>query len=106
LAQLRSSPGIALQPGRSLRFELKPEIRGHRIALERAVVSARQARPIRFVDNVDLTRLVEMAAHYRHVGDLFDGYCRAAAPVPLPNFLKALSVLVARQLLEPAEGRS
>jgi flavin-dependent dehydrogenase len=105
-AELRRSPGIELQPGRSLRFELKPEIRGDRIALERAVVSERLARPVRFIDNVDLTRLVEMAAQYRHVGELFDGYCRAAAPVPLPNFLKALSVLVARQLLEPAQGRS
>ena len=105
-AQLRSSPGIDLQPGRSLRFEWKPEFRGHRIALERAVVSERLPGPIRFLDNVDLTRVVEMAAHYRHVGDLFDGYCRVAAPVPLPSFLKALSVLVAKQLLEPAEGRS
>jgi hypothetical protein len=57
---------------------------------------------VRFIDNVDLTRLVEIAAQYRQIGELFDGYCRRASPVPLPNFLKALSALVARRVLEPA----
>lgn len=105
LSSLRRSPDIHFRPGRSLRFEWQPAIHGHRVELERAVASGGMRRAVRFVDNVDLTRLVEMAGHYRQVGELFDGYCRAAAPVPLPNFLKALAVLVARQMLEPADGR-
>jgi hypothetical protein len=46
---------------------------------------------------------VELADDLRPIGDLFDGYCREASPVPLPDFLKVLSVLVAGQALEPAE---
>lgn len=105
LTALRQSPEIHLRPGRSLRFEWQPAIRGHRVELERAVASAGMRRAVRFVDNVDLTRLVEMAGHYRQVGELFEGYCRATSPVPLPSFLKALAVLVARQMLEPADRR-
>jgi hypothetical protein len=104
LTSLRRSPGIHLRPGRSLRFEWQPAIRGHRVELERAVASDGMRRAVRFVDNVDLTRLVDIAGQYRQVGELFEGYCRAAAPVPLPSFLKALAVLVARQMLEPADG--
>lgn len=105
LSTLRRRPAIDLRPGRSLRFEWQPAIRGHQIELERAVASSRMRRAVRFIDNVDLTRLVDMASHYRQVGDLFEGYCRAAAPVPLPSFLKALAVLVASQMLESADGR-
>jgi hypothetical protein len=73
------------------------------VELERAVATRTLARPIRFVDNVDLTCLVEIASRHSQVGDLFTGYCRRAAPVPLPEFLKALSVLVASRVLEPVD---
>jgi 2-polyprenyl-6-methoxyphenol hydroxylase-like FAD-dependent oxidoreductase len=99
---LRGRPDISLRPSESVRFAWQPAFRGDRVELERAVVAETLRRPVRFIDNVDLTRLVEIAAQYRQIGELFDGYCRRASPVPLPNFLKALSVLVARRVLEPA----
>lgn len=98
---LRGRPEIGLQKASSVRLEWQPAFRGDRVELELAVSAATLQRPVRFIENVDLTRLVEIAGQYRQIGELFDGYCRRAAPVPLPNFLKALSVLVARRVLEP-----
>jgi hypothetical protein len=100
--ELRSGSRPRVRRSASARFTLKPAIDGHAIGLERAVTAAAMPVAVRFVDSVDLATLVELAADSREVGDLFDRYCRVAAPVPLPNFLKALSVLVAGQALEPA----
>ncbi len=100
---LRTRPDVHLRPAPDVRFEWQPAFRGDRVELERAVTSDTLARPVRFVESIDLTRLVEMAAHYRQVGDLFTGYCERERPVPLPSFLRALSVLVATRVLEPAD---
>jgi len=100
---LRTRPEVHLRPAPGVRFEWQPAFRGDRVELERAVTSDTLARPVRFIDSIDLTRLVEMAAHYRQVGDLFTGYCERERPVPLPSFLRALSVLVATRVLEPAD---
>jgi flavin-dependent dehydrogenase len=102
-ADLRARPAVALRPAADVRFEWQPAFRSDRVELERAVATRTLARPIRFVDNVDLTCLVEIASRHSQVGDLFTGYCRRAAPVPLPEFLKALSVLVASRVLEPVD---
>lgn len=103
--ELRGRTDIRLRPAASVRFAWQPAFQGDRVALERAVTAETLRRPVRFIDNVDLTRLVEIAAQYRQIGELFDGYCRRAAPVPLPSFLRALSVLVARRVLEPSGCR-
>ncbi|MCC7044905.1 MAG: FAD-dependent monooxygenase [Acidobacteria bacterium] len=102
-AELRTRPEVALRPAADLRFEWLPAFHQGRVALERALSTGALARPIRFVDNVDLTCLVEIATRHSQVGDLFTGYCRRAAPVPLPDFLRALSVLVASRVLEPVD---
>jgi len=100
---LRARPAVRLRPGHEVRFEWQAAFRGGRVALERALAVEAFTRPIRFVENVDLTRLVELVSAHRQVGDLFAGYCQREAPVPLPNFLRALSVLVAGRVLEPAD---
>lgn len=102
-ADLCTRPAVSLRPAADVRFEWQPAFHRDCVALERAVSTDRLTRPIRFVDNVDLTCLVDIAPGHSQVGDLFSGYCRRAAPVPLPNFLRALSVLVATRVLEPAD---
>ncbi len=54
---------------------------------------------VRFLGGVDLPVLVGMAAKYRQVPDLFEAYNRICPPVELPNFLGALSVLLAKEIL-------
>jgi flavin-dependent dehydrogenase len=101
--QLRAGDLVRLRRSASVRFTRRPAIAGHAVGLEPAVTAALMPIAVRFVDHVDAPALVDLAADGRTVGDLFEQYCRRAAPVPLPNFLKALSVLVAGQALEPAE---
>jgi hypothetical protein len=55
---------------------------------------------VRFLSRVHLLTLSRMAPDHRQVPDLFETYCTAVAPVPLESLLGALSVLVARGVLE------
>ena len=50
---------------------------------------------IRFVRDVDVTVLIDLAPHYSEVPDLFDAYCRRSGPVALPDFLRALATALA-----------
>lgn len=100
---LRARPAVQLRPGAAIELAWEPAFRDDRVALEPALRTAHDTSPIRFVDNVDLTRLVALVTGRRPVGDLFEGYCAREAPVPLPSFLRALSVLVAGRVLEPVD---
>jgi len=75
-------------------FEQRPVIRGREIVLEDSFAGG-----LRFAENVDLVKLAAMACRHRHVAELFDAYCRTCPPVPLPNIVSGLSVLVARGIL-------
>jgi len=80
-------------------------IRDREVVLEDALAlpidggSGGGASPLRYADNVDLVVLADLAARHRQVPDLFDAYCRAAAPAPLPSVLGGLSLLVAAGIL-------
>jgi flavin-dependent dehydrogenase len=75
-------------------FEERPVVRGREIVLEKAFAGG-----IRFAGHVDLVKLAEMACRHRRVPELFDAYCQSCAPVPLPNVVGGLSLLVARGIL-------
>jgi hypothetical protein len=59
------------------------------------LTSARWASATRYWRNVDLVLLAELAPACDHVPDLLASYARASGVVPLPDFLSALSALVA-----------
>ncbi|PYU93327.1 MAG: hypothetical protein DMG08_10430 [Acidobacteria bacterium] len=61
---------------------------------------------VRFLGNVNLPRLLKIAAGYNQVPDLFDAYNRLCPPVEIPNFLGALSVLLAKGILTNQGRRS
>ena len=61
-----------------------------------------QPAALDYFNNVNLPRLVYMAAHHTQVPDLFEAYNRACPPVALPNFLAALAMLVAEGVLVDA----
>jgi hypothetical protein len=48
---------------------------------------------------VEVSGRVELAPHCRQVPDFFEAYNRAAPPVDLPQFITALSTLVAEGIL-------
>jgi len=56
-------------------------------------------RGVRFLRDIDLVQLVELAPDHRQVPDLYEAYNRRCAPVSLPDFLGALSVLLAKGAL-------
>jgi flavin-dependent dehydrogenase len=87
-----SSVQLTLAP--DVRFEARPVIRDHEIVLERAFVDA-----ARFVGNVDLVKLADIACRHSGVPDVFEDYCRSCGPVPLPNVVSGLSLLVAKGIL-------
>jgi hypothetical protein len=98
---LRQSRRIDLRPTDQVRTMMRPAIKDNEIAMEdQLVASWPQAASIRYLRGVDLPRLVDMAAGHTEVPDLFETYNRACEPVALPDFLGALSVLLAKGLLE------
>ena len=92
--RFKAAPSIDLRIADAGRVEPRPVVRGNEIVLEPALAGG-----LRFAANVDLVRLAEIAPHYRQVPDLFEAYCRTNPPVPLPNIVGGLSLLVAKGIL-------
>lgn len=104
---LKVAPAIRLRPTGVLRSDRRPAIQGNEVVLEPRIVSpALPGAPdgVRYLRGVDLPALVAMAADHGQVPDLFEAYNRACPPVPLPDFLGALSVLLGKGMLENVVG--
>lgn len=98
--RLKELPAIHFQPSGGVRTESRPVVRDREIVLEPHLVCPWVPAGIRFLRGVDLVRLVELAPRYDQVPDLYEAYNRGAAgPAGLPDFLGALSVLVAKDVL-------
>lgn len=76
-----------------------PTVRGNRVVLEPHLVAPAFPEGIRYLRNVDLVMLSNLAPSHTRVPDLYESYNRSAQPVGLPDFLGALSVLVGKGLL-------
>lgn len=96
---LKASPTIRLRRGADVRFLRVPAVVGREIAFEEALATPSVPQGVRFLRGVDLLRLVAMAGRHTRVPALFDAYNRSGVPVALPDFLGALSVLVAKGFL-------
>ncbi|HEY7288240.1 MAG TPA: FAD-dependent monooxygenase [Vicinamibacterales bacterium] len=92
--QIQQADGLDVTLDAQLRLERRPVVKDREIVIEEALPSG-----IRFVNNVDLLTLGRLAGQCRQVPELFEAYCRAAQPVPLPNVLTGLSLLVAKGFL-------
>lgn len=80
-------------------------VRGHEIATMPAL-ALDGARPIRFLRDIDLVRLAEMAPQFSQVPDLYDTYCRTVASATIADVLAALAFLIARDRLTLRRDRS
>jgi flavin-dependent dehydrogenase len=92
--RFKHASSVQLTLAADVRFEARPVIRDHEIVLENAFVDA-----VRFVGNVDLVKLADIACRHTGVPDVFEDYCRTCGPVPLPNVVSGLSLLVAKGIL-------
>jgi len=102
LDQLRRREPLALRAAPGLRRERLPAIREDRITLTEHLVVPAFPSGIRWLRDIDLLRLADMAVHADQVPALFERYCATVAPAPLPDFLGALAVLLGKGILELA----
>jgi flavin-dependent dehydrogenase len=98
-AELRTRPTLRLAPGKVQRT-LSPLVRGNLVVEEPHLMLAGIDEPIRFLRNVDLLALADLACQHDDVGALFDRYAGTHGPTALPDFLGSLAVLTARGALD------
>jgi flavin-dependent dehydrogenase len=94
--QLRQAPAFNVRRGPGLVVEPRAAVSGSEIVLESRIVSHDVPSGIRFVRDIDVIALIDLAPQYSAVPDLFDAYCRTRGPAALPDFLRALATALAR----------
>ncbi|WP_420637389.1 NAD(P)/FAD-dependent oxidoreductase [Candidatus Palauibacter sp.] len=97
---IRSLPAVRFRAGATLATVRRPAVVGDRVALERLLTSERLPGGARFLRNVDLRRLTNVAPTLDQVPDIYQAYNRLGSPVPLPDFLAVLAFAVGAGLLE------
>ena len=99
---LRRAPSIRLRATGAVRRTTVAAVEGREIVAAPSLsLDAGSAGTIavRHLRGIDLPALVAMANHHTQVPDLYAAYRRTRAPVELPDFLGALSVLLGKGLL-------
>ena len=99
---LRRAPSIRLRPTPALRPTTVPAVEGREIVAAPSLsldAGSAGMLAIRHLRGIDLPALVAMAGGHAQVPDLYAAYRRSHAPVELPDFLGALSVLLGKGLL-------
>jgi flavin-dependent dehydrogenase len=93
---LRETTSVRLARSPQLRTEPRPVIRGNLVVLDEHLVLPGFGQPVRWVRNVDLDLVLDVAGSTEDVGEMYTRYTRRQGPVPLPDFLGALSVLLGK----------
>ena len=82
-------PTSGSRRGDQLRIEARPAVTTREVVLQDRLVLPDWppgGRGLRYLRDVDLVRLVELAPDHRQVPDLFEAYIRRCPPVSLPDF--------------------
>ena len=98
--QLRSASEIRLRLTSPLRDSRIPAIAGREIVMLDRLTIPGVPPTVEYVQGVNLIQLARMAADHNQVRDLYAAYTEASSFVALPNFLSALSFLIASGVLE------
>jgi hypothetical protein len=98
--RLRAASEIAFRPGADVLIEPRPAVSGSEIVLESRIVTPAFPHGVRYVRDVNVVALLELAPGARQVPDFFTMYCERYGPVALPDFLVALSTAIARRWLD------
>jgi hypothetical protein len=94
--ELRGRPSARLAPSRDLVRVPRPIVRGNVVVEEEHLVLPGLATATRYVRNVDLLVVLDVAGATGDVGEMYAQYTRRLGPVSLPDFLGALAVLVGK----------
>jgi flavin-dependent dehydrogenase len=97
--RLKTAKALRLQVSEFIAIAPRPYVDGHEIALGPHVVTSADDPGVRYLYNVDVPALFELAPTVREVPDLFDAYVRRSQPVSLHDFLLAVSTAVAKRWL-------
>ncbi len=94
-ADLRARPSIHLGLSAGVRIEPRAAVNGREIVMDDHVISPAWPDGLRYLRGVDLVEVLRLAPHHRDAGELFEAVQAAGREIDLPNFLGALSVLLA-----------
>ena len=81
-------------------------VRGREIVLEDQLLVPACPDGIRYLRGIDLVELGRLAPHFTDVGQIYEAQRRAQPDIALPDFLGALSVLIAWGVLQHPESAS
>lgn len=96
---LKASPSIRLVVTPQTEVIQSAVIGNRKIVLEDHLATPSVPEGLRFLRGVDVHRVVDLAGKHDQVPDLFESYNRTCPPVPLPDFLGVLSLLLAKGVL-------
>ena len=94
-AAIKSQPRLHLRRGAAVRVEARPMVRGREIVMEDRLFTAAWPAGMRFLRDVDVAGILALAGEHHTVPAMFEAYNRRFPPVALPDFLGALSVMIA-----------
>jgi flavin-dependent dehydrogenase len=99
LDDLRRRSDIHLERSDQVRTRPRAAIRDQLIVMDEHLFLPAWPDGVRYLRNIDLLLLVRLAPEHRDVGALYDAMFREQPGVSLPDFLGALSTLIARGAL-------
>jgi flavin-dependent dehydrogenase len=104
---LKRRQTMRLKIDERVRFEPRPMVRGHEIVLDEHLVAPGRPEGIRYLRDIDLVTIARLAPAHADVGEMFEALGRTQTEglkVPLPDFLGALSALIAWGVLKHEDG--
>jgi flavin-dependent dehydrogenase len=101
--RIRRAAAMRLRLARPVTRELKPAIRGREVVLvERPVLPG--LADVEYIEGVHLATVAGMEAEFTGIGEFYTAYTRLRGETPLPSFLSALALLVAKDVLRLEEN--
>ncbi len=98
--RLKAVPELTARRGAEVRLERRPAIGSREIVMEPRLITPTDSVGVRYLYDVDVVAMVELAPTCRQVPDLFDAYVKRAGPVDLGGFLTALATAVTRRWVD------
>lgn len=95
-AQLRDRAAVRIEARDGTKRVQRPVVRGNVVVPEEHLVLRGFERGVRYLRSVDLLELLRIADRHDDVGRMYAEYARAHGAIPLPDFLGALSVVIAK----------
>lgn len=94
--RLRAADVVTFRPAPGLEMARRPALTERTIVLEERLVTPLVPDGVRYIDDVDVVRLIHLAPAANGVPDLFEKYALEAGATDLPGFARALATAVAR----------